>query len=442
MTQNDPYGLIASGLPPEMAAEAMGLTRRQAIMQALLQQSMQPQASPTNKGRIESKASFLAPLAQMAQAYIGSKGMQDADAAAGDISARRQQAVADAMSGYERTKAGAPAQNIPYAQGMTADEEGNPMPPAVKDAVAGNPRAAVAQAMTNPMLRGNPLVLGDLKSLEKRAEPYSLRQGENRYVDDKPVAENAPKPVEHVIAGKVYVAGPNGQMVEKGGPGDPMAANRPFNTDGTPNKAYQNYEMLKANQGATRVQTSVNAFTPASEEAQKKFMDSTRTTYDQLKQAPVALESIEKAKALIPAAQGFVGPGGEGLLQAAKFMNNRMGMSINTEGVKSAEELRTRIFFNVMDNLKKMDAQPSEMQQKMMQEALGNLGTDPGALPAVLDAFGDAIKGKVELHNQEVAGAVSKGVKFPYDPTINLGRPKRRASDSGPAPIKFGDLPP
>jgi hypothetical protein len=132
-----------------------------------------------------------------------------------------------------------------------------------------------------------------------------------------------------------------------------------------------------------------------------------------------------------------MGPGGEGLLGAAKFLNNRMGMNIDTEGVNSAEELRTRIFFNIMDNLKKMDAQPSQQQQQIMQQSLGNLGTDPNALPKVLDAFGDAIRGKVDLHNKEVAGATSRGVKFPYDPTIDLTMPKRRASDKPGAVIRF-----
>lgn len=174
--------------------------------------------------------------------------------------------------------------------------------------------------------------------------------------------------------------------------------------------------------GRPSVDVKVNSFTPASEEAQREFMKSTRATYDNLKAAPVALANIDKAKALIPAARGFMGPGGEPSLEAVKFLNNRLGMNINPAGVKSAEELRTRIFANIMDNLKKMDAQPSEMQQRVMMDSLGRLGTDPNALPAVLDAFGDTIKGKVDLHNQEVQGAVSRGVKFPYDPLIKLGQ--------------------
>lgn len=208
-------------------------------------------------------------------------------------------------------------------------------------------------------------------------------------------------------------------------PGTVMAdPNKPFSVgnDGKPvaNTPYQQYELNKANAGATRVQTQVNSFTPASEEAQKDFIRSTRTNYDALRGAPVAIQSIEEAKKLIPGAKGFMGPGGESLLEAAKFLNNRLGTNIDTAGVKDAEELRTRIFMNIMDNLKKMDASPSQMQQQIMMDSLGKLGTDPGALPRVLDAFSDVIKGKVALHNKEVKDAEGKGVKFPYNPIIDL----------------------
>lgn len=186
-----------------------------------------------------------------------------------------------------------------------------------------------------------------------------------------------------------------------------------------------------AGAGAAKTTVAVNTQLPASEEAQKKYMDSARVSYDQLKTAPQALDNIEKAKALIPQAQGFMGPGGEGLLQAAKFLNNRLGMSIDVQGIKSAEELRSRIFFNIMENLKKMDAQPSQMQQQIMMESLGKLGTDPNALSSVLDAYAETIRGKVDAYNTDVKGAEQRGVKFPYDPTIRLPAPR----PSGPPRI-------
>jgi hypothetical protein len=176
--------------------------------------------------------------------------------------------------------------------------------------------------------------------------------------------------------------------------------------------------------------TTVNAFTPASETAQAEFMKGSRATFDQLKQAPTVLENIEKAKALVPTAKGFMGTGGETMLEAAKFMNNRLGTSIDTAGIKSAEELNSRLFMGIMDNLKKMDAQPSQQQQAAMKQALGNLGTDPSAMNAVLDVFGDIVRGKVDIHNAEVTGAEARGIKFPYNPVIKL--PERAASVATP----------
>ena len=166
--------------------------------------------------------------------------------------------------------------------------------------------------------------------------------------------------------------------------------------------------------------TNINAYVPATEAAMGEYIKGTRATFDQLKHAPTVLDNIEKAKALIPTAKGFMGTGGETMLDAAKFMNNRLGTSINTEGIKSAEELNSRLFMGIMDNLKKMDAQPSQQQQAAMKQALGSIGTDPNAMSAVLDVFGDIVRGKVDIHNQEVMDAEARGTKFPYNPVIKL----------------------
>jgi len=164
----------------------------------------------------------------------------------------------------------------------------------------------------------------------------------------------------------------------------------------------------------------VNAYVPASEEAQRDFMKSTRATYDTLKQSPAMFANIEAAKKLIPAASVFMGTGGEGMKVAASFLNNRLGMSINTEGVKNAEELRSRLFQGILANLKKLDSQPSERQQAALEQALGNLNTDPNALSNVLDAYADTVRNNIDTHNAEVQSAISRGVKFPYDPIIKV----------------------
>lgn len=164
----------------------------------------------------------------------------------------------------------------------------------------------------------------------------------------------------------------------------------------------------------------VNTGTKASEEAQKRFMDKAAENYDRLRNVPDALANIEEAKKLIPTAKNFMGPAGETLLEVSKFMNNRFGMKIDTAGVKGAEELRSRIFFNIMDNLKKLDAQPSQQQQQVMQDSLGKLGTDPKAMGNILDAYGDSLRRKVDLHNNEIESAEKRNVRFPFEARIKL----------------------
>ena len=171
---------------------------------------------------------------------------------------------------------------------------------------------------------------------------------------------------------------------------------------------------------------NVNSYLPASEKAQAEFMASTRTTYDQLKQVPATLRNMDKARSLIPGSKDFMGPGGEPFLNAASFLNNRLGTNINTKGVQNATELRSVLFSGVLDNLRKLDAQPTAGQQNILHQALGSIGTDPSALSNVLDAYEDILRDKVDLHNQEVQGSVQRGVKFPYDPTIKLP-PRREA---------------
>lgn len=200
---------------------------------------------------------------------------------------------------------------------------------------------------------------------------------------------------------------------------------------------FEQFKTRQASAAAARNVMNVNTMLPASEEAQKDFIKGTRQTYDALKQAPVALQNIDKAKALIPGAKGFMGQGGEPMLQAASFLNNRLGTSIDTKGVTDAQELRSRLFFGILDNLKKLDSQPSAQQQAALQEALGSIGTDPNALPRVLDAFGESIRTKVDLHNQEVGSAEARGVKFPYDPKIKLPEAVKPAGTT-PKPLGSG----
>jgi len=159
-------------------------------------------------------------------------------------------------------------------------------------------------------------------------------------------------------------------------------------------------------------------------------MSASRKEREMLRTAPDTLKNIDAAKKLIPGASAFMGKGGEPLMAAASFLNNRLGFNIATQGVTDATVLRTRLFEGILDNLKKLDSQPSQEQQRVLAEALGNLGTDPQALVQILDRIGETVRDRVDRYNTDVSEAEQRGVKFPYKPQINLP-----AAPAGRAPI-------
>jgi hypothetical protein len=188
-------------------------------------------------------------------------------------------------------------------------------------------------------------------------------------------------------------------------------------------------------------QQNVYAFTPASVAAQQKFVDAASDERKVLRNAPDTLANIDAAIKLIPTASTFMGKGGEPLLAAASFLNNRLGFGISTQGVTDATVLRTRLFEGILDNLKKLDSQPSQEQQRVLSEALGNLGTDPAALEQILNRIGETVRSRVDRFNTDVTDAETRGVKFPFTPQIKLPAPKlapgaaaAQIPGQGPAP--------
>lgn len=214
--------------------------------------------------------------------------------------------------------------------------------------------------------------------------------------------------------------------------GDPPAgfAWDPETGEPKPLKEVQEFILQGRKAGAMNLDLKVNTQLPASEEAQKKFIDKASTQYDALRSAPGTLDNIEKAKELVKRAGGYVGTFGEIKKDVVKFFNNNLGTRIKEDQIQSAEELNSRLFFQIMENLKKMDAQPTERQQEALRQALGNVGNDPQALPRILDAFADVIRQKVSDYNADVDSAQKRGVVFPYDPVIKMPEKKQTAPKS------------
>jgi len=163
------------------------------------------------------------------------------------------------------------------------------------------------------------------------------------------------------------------------------------------------------------------AFEPASEAVRKESGKQLVIDQTTLGNVPVTIENLEKTKALIPKARGFMGPFGQSKLEIAKFFKNSFGVDVgDVAEIRDAETLKSRLFMGVLENLKKMDSQPTQQQQAALQEALGKLSTDPDALSSVVDVMADSLRGRVELHNKRVDEAENKGITGAYSLKIDL----------------------
>lgn len=268
---------------------------------------------------------------------------------------------------------------------------------------------------------------------ETYSDEAKLRMMQNA---DQYLAER--KPMAVAAGASVYRPGETAPMYTAPAAPSPLAklvAEREALAPGDPRRATYDAAIKKAttHQEPPKVDVKVAAYTPASEAAQRDYIGSVSKERDALRNAPDTLANVDKARSLIPGAKGFMGAGGEPLLKASSFLNNRLGFNIDTKGVADATELRTRLFEGIMDNLKRLDSQPSQEQQRIMQEALGTLGTDPNALPRVLDKIEETVRGRVLRYNEDVTDAEGRGVKFPFKPQIKL--PERKAAPAEPSAI-------
>lgn len=171
--EQDLYGLQASGIDPEIAAQMLGLKRKRSVADALMQQALSPlKADRVASGGLAVPISPWEGLAQLAKAYIGKKSLDELDAKQGELTRQNQAKVADAYSAYQLEKNGAPSTPMT----TPVDDEGNtnPMVPGTMP----NPRAAVEKALMNPLIANNPLIKSDFM----RMQPVHMKADE-RLVD-------------------------------------------------------------------------------------------------------------------------------------------------------------------------------------------------------------------------------------------------------------------
>lgn len=171
----DLYGLQASGIDPEIAAQMLGLKRSRGVAEALLKQSMTPlSAGPTPQGGFTPRIHPLQGIAQIVQAYMARKGLEDADTTQAGLAKQNEERTASALGDYEKQRAGTPEiTNIPDAGPGDADPATSTI-----SAKAGDPRAAIANLLAkNAWLSKNPLVQSDMAAMKPMVLGRTLVNG-------------------------------------------------------------------------------------------------------------------------------------------------------------------------------------------------------------------------------------------------------------------------
>lgn len=201
---------VSGGLPPELATEYDQLRRRRALAEAMLARGMAPALQPQQTGRLAVPMSPLAPLAQMVSAYVGKKGMDEADAGMKGVGAKYNEGLAQAIKEYQTSGQGKTIMPDPQEVEQSADQG----TPAVSPAhVAPDPRARVAQAMASPYAPVRQLGMMDYQAAVKQGQPFTLKPGETQYGPDgkpivsapfKPDPTKAP-PTRTVVEGEIQI---------------------------------------------------------------------------------------------------------------------------------------------------------------------------------------------------------------------------------------------
>jgi hypothetical protein len=356
------------------AAALMDLTQQRRMAELLTQQGLQqPQGQMVSNQYV--KSSPLQYFANMANLYAGQKTGEQASQKALEYANAIRQAKNTAEESIINKMQGTPAQATELAGPYTGKV---PMPIAVKPGTAPDLAGALREISTNQYGAGKEYVPTLLKQLQPEK--------------------------------------PSDQL------GYELAKSQGF--PGT----FMDYKTGLANASAGRTYTNIQNQLPFKEQIQKEAASGLMKNFETLQNVPSALANMDKMVALSKQPI-YAGVGGETKLQIAKLFNNNFGTNISPETVKNTEEFKSAAYMGIMDNLKKTDSNPTMAQQNALKEAIGSLGTDPAAIPRVVNVMRDVLINKATQHNELVRQTMQRGVEYPYSIEVQL--PKAAPVTSG-----------
>ena len=178
--------------------EQQAIERRRAMAQALMQQGT---AAPQQQtaGGMTVATSPLENIAKVVQMLRAKNINTETDASQKSYVDRKKTEGASEMQAFVDALRGKPAQSYPYPQGLTNDDEGNPLPAAESAATAPNPEQALMLAMKSQS--GNPMLQAAGGSLLTSMLPKAAKMERVEVPDGKGgkrvgfVNMNAPNPM-------------------------------------------------------------------------------------------------------------------------------------------------------------------------------------------------------------------------------------------------------
>jgi hypothetical protein len=370
--------------PIYLDPELQGIERERQLAQALQQRGMKPVEGQMVSGRYVAPA-WTQQLANAFDIYSGGQRMASAEKKAQDYaSALRTQSgkdIQDFLKGGQAV--------VPEGQTLRDDEGG----------------LTYGSQMPKPYMER-------VGALAQSRSPQSQALAQTLMADML-------KPRELTEGASLVQMTPEGTYQTIGG-GGPKLTNDIRNYQYDVSQGYKGtFNQWSIDQKKASAQNiSVQNAVPFQEKIYENSAVGLMKEFDTLKGIPSQVKQLDRVAQLAP--KSFAGSAANAKLEGAKFLNNNLGLNIAPEKIVATEELRTVLFTNIMDNLKKMDASPSQEQQRIMQASLGNIGTDPAALPAVVNVYKQILLDKAEEHNRRVGQTVEKGFKYPYDITVNV----------------------
>jgi glycosyl hydrolase family 108 len=145
-------------------------------------------------------------------------------------------------------------------------------------------------------------------------------------------------------------------------------------------------------------------------ELRVKQFDAVEKSYTTLAAVPQQMAAIQQAREAFKDVGKFVGSGGETRLATAKFLNAWLGTNIAPNQIGNAELMRSALMEPVLTMLRQTDSNPTQTQQERLMQVVGTIGTDPHAIPKILDYLETRGKIRVGEHNRMVDMATKNQV--------------------------------